>query len=89
MGVRRWPAQAGDGTGRSSQLGRPGPGVTRRPQAHNHQPSAPPPPPCTAPAPGAPQVNANYAFIAVFTLEMVLKLLGLGFWDYIQVGADK
>ena len=29
--------------------------------------------------------NANYALTAVFTIEMLLKLAGLGFWDYIQV----
>jgi hypothetical protein len=39
-----------------------------------------------APAPPPLQVNANYVFVALFTLEMGLKLLGLGFWDYIQVG---
>lgn len=30
--------------------------------------------------------NANIALTSMFTLEMVLKLFGLGFWDYVRDG---
>ncbi|KXZ54857.1 hypothetical protein GPECTOR_4g929 [Gonium pectorale] len=30
--------------------------------------------------------NANYAFTALFTLEMAIKLFGMGLWDYVTDG---
>ena len=30
--------------------------------------------------------NANYALTSLFTFEVLLKLFGLGFWDYIRDG---
>ncbi len=31
------------------------------------------------------QEDTNYVLTALFTLEMILKLFGLGFWDYVRV----
>jgi hypothetical protein len=30
--------------------------------------------------------NGNYGLTAVFTIEVVIKLWGFGFWDYIRDG---
>ncbi|KXZ54859.1 hypothetical protein GPECTOR_4g931 [Gonium pectorale] len=32
--------------------------------------------------------NANYVFTALFTLEMAIKLVGLGVWDYVTDGVN-
>lgn len=29
--------------------------------------------------------NANYVMTALFTLETAIKLIGLGFWEYVRV----
>lgn len=31
------------------------------------------------------QEDTNYVLTALFTMEMILKLYGLGFWDYVRV----
>ena len=32
--------------------------------------------------------NSNFVLTGLFTIEVVLKLFGLGFWDYIKVGVN-